>query len=73
MSPSARTISRITALLTVWLVVSGFGFSSRAPTAPFYLDVVLAFGLATARTRPPHHLFRGKHPECTYTAVGRIG
>jgi hypothetical protein len=33
MSPSARTISRIIAFLTVWLVVSGFGFSSRAPQA----------------------------------------
>ena len=33
MSPSARTISRIIAFLTVWLVVSGFGFSSKAPQA----------------------------------------
>lgn len=31
MSPHARMMTRIIALLTVWLVVSGFGFSSKAP------------------------------------------
>lgn len=33
MSPNARTMTRFIALLTVWLVVSGFGFSSKAPQA----------------------------------------
>lgn len=33
MSSRATAFSRIIALITVWLVVSGFGFSSRAPQA----------------------------------------
>ncbi len=33
MPAHARTITRIIALLTAWLVVSGFGFSSKAPQA----------------------------------------
>lgn len=33
MSSTSRIVSRIIALVTVWLVVSGFGFSSRAPQA----------------------------------------